>query len=309
MRFDLTDLRLFLHVVEAESITHGAERAALALASASARIRGMEEASGVPLLDRNPRGVRPTPAGQALAHHARVVLGQLEQMRGDLRQYAQGLRGHVRMLSNTAALTHLPEALGRFLSTHPAIDVDLEEKPSQDVVAAVASGLADIGIAADTVEIEPLETLPFRTDRLVLIVPNEHPLASRDAVALREVLHEPFVGLDHGSALQAHLAGHAAREGRPFKLRVRLSSLEAICGMVESRVGVAIVPEAALRKHQRRMAILPVRLTDSWSFRHLTICARNFLELPAHARQLVHCLTESLPQCRRVPQGQAGDAC
>src|SRR4051794_29680719 len=291
MRFDLTDLRLFLHIVEAESITHGAERAALALASASARIRGMEEASGAALLERNPRGVRPTPAGQALAHHARVVLGQLEQMHGDLRQYAKGLRGHVRMLSNTAALTHLPEALGRFLSTHPTIDVDLEEKPSQEIVAAVAAGLAHIGIAADTVEIGSLQTLPFRTDRLVLIVPNEHPLIQRDAIALREVLDEPFVGLDHGSALQAHLAGHAAREGKPFKLRVRLRSLEAICKMVESRVGMAIVPEAALRNNQGRMAIQAISLSDSWSLRNLSICARNLSELPAHAQQLVQCLT------------------
>ncbi|MEH2511467.1 DNA-binding transcriptional LysR family regulator [Nitrobacteraceae bacterium AZCC 1564] len=63
MRFDLTDLRLFLHIVEAESITQGAERAGLALPSASARIRGMEETNRIPLLDRNSRGVRPTPAG------------------------------------------------------------------------------------------------------------------------------------------------------------------------------------------------------------------------------------------------------
>jgi DNA-binding transcriptional LysR family regulator len=293
MRFDLTDLRLFLHIVEAESITHGAERAALALASASARIRGMEETSGVALLDRNPRGVRPTPAGQALAHHARLVLGQLEQMRGDLRQYAQGLRGHVRLLSNTAALTHLPEALAHFLSTNPAIDVDLEEKPSQDIVAAVAAGLADIGIAADTVEIGTLETLPFRTDRLVLVVPNDHPLADKDNIALREVLDEPFIGLGHGSALQAHLASHAAREGRPFKLRVRLNSFEAISRMVESGVGIAIVPEAAVRRLKGQMSIKSLTLNDAWALRHLTICARKMSELPAHARQLVHCLTDS----------------
>jgi DNA-binding transcriptional LysR family regulator len=293
MRFDLTDLRLFLHIVEAESITHGAERAALALASASARIRGMEEASGVALLDRNSRGVRPTPAGQALAHHARVVLGQLEQMRGDLRQYAQGLRGHVRVLSNTAALTYLPDALGRFLSAHPTIDVDLEEKPSQDIVAAVAGGLADIGIAADVVDIAPLETLPFRTDRLMLVVPKGHPLASREEVALRDALDEPFVGLGHGSALQAHLAGHASREGRPFRLRVRLSSFETICGMVESGVGLAIVPEAALRQHQGGMAILSVPLTDPWALRHLKICARSLSGLPAHVQELVHHLNES----------------
>jgi DNA-binding transcriptional LysR family regulator len=287
MRFDLTDLRLFLHVVEAESITHGAGRAALALASASARIRGMEETSGVALLVRNPRGVRPTPAGQALAHHARVVLGQLEQMRGDIRQYAQGLRGHVRLLSNTAALSHLPAALSHFLSENPTIDVDLEEKPSQDVVAGVAGGLADLGIAADIVSIEPLEKRAFRTDRLVLVAPDGHAIVDREAVALREVLDEPFVGFGHGSALQAHLAGHASREGRPFKLRVRLNSLKAICEMVESGAGLAILPEAAFRNHQERMAIRPIPLTDEWSTRHLVICARSFSALPAHAQRLV----------------------
>lgn len=287
MRFDLTDLRLFLHVVEAESITHGAERAAMALASASARIRGMEDASGVALLDRNPRGVRPTAAGQALAHHARVVLGQLEQMRGDLRQYAQGLRGHVRLLSNTGALTYLPEPLARFLAANPAIDVDLQEKPSQDIVAAVAGGLADLGIVADIVTIAPLEALPFCNDRLVLIAPPGHALARREAVALHDILDEPFVGLSHGSALQAHLAGHAAREGRPFKLRVRLDSVAAIGRMVEAGVGIAIVPEAAITARGAPAAITAVPLSDAWALRQLTICARSFAALPAHAQQLV----------------------
>src|SRR4051794_33414853 len=184
MRFDLTDLRLFLHVVEAESITRGAERAGMSLGSASERIRAMELTGGVPLLARHPRGVRPTPAGQAVAHHARVVLGQLEQMRGELAQYARGLRGHVRVLANTAALAEfLPDAFARFLAAHPAIDVDLEERPSREIVAAVAGGLADVGIVADTVDLGSLERLPFRTDRLVLVVPGGHALAGRAEVA------------------------------------------------------------------------------------------------------------------------------
>nr|WP_082316917.1 LysR family transcriptional regulator [Methylobacterium sp. ARG-1] len=233
MRFDLTDLRLFLQVVEAESITHGAERAGLALPSASARIRGMEEAGGAPLLDRNPRGVRPTPAGEALAHHARIVLGQLEQMRGDLRRYAHGLRGHVRVLSITAALTHLPDVLRRFLAAHPAIDVDLEEKPSAEIVAAGAGGLADFGIAADTANTGSLESRPFLTDRLVLIAPPGHPVAAKPAVALRDVLDEPFVGLPHGSALQGHLPGRGSPCGD--LRRHRDDAAGAALGLAQSR--------------------------------------------------------------------------
>lgn len=284
MRFDLTDLRLFLHVVEAASITRGAERAGMALASASERIRGMEEASGVPLLMRNPRGVSPTPAGRAVAHHARIVLGQLEQMRGELGQYAHGLRGHVRVLSNTAAnAAFLPEALGRFLAAHPSIDVDLEERTSAEIVEAVAGGLAEIGIVADTADLGTLETRPLHGDRLVLVVPDGHTFAGRGAIGLREALDEPFVGLSHGSALQTHLAGHAARAGRAFKLRVRVSGLETVCRMVESGVGVAIVPEAVARRAARCW----VPLSDAWAQRRLTLCVRRAADLSAHARQLL----------------------
>lgn len=287
MRFDLTDLRLFLHVVEAESITRGAERAGLALASASERIRGMETAGGVPLLERHARGARPTPAGLAVAHHARMVLGQLEQMRGELGQYAHGLRGHVRLLSITAALAaFLPEALSGFLAAHPSVDIDLEERTSREIVDAVASGLADLGILADSTDPADLETIPLRPDRLILVVPEAHPLADREAVFLREVLDEPFVGLSHDRALQSYLAGHAARAGRPFKLRVRLSGLEAVCRMVERGVGVAIVPEAAALRSVEAAAIRAVPLGDPWARRTLILCARGFSALPAHARQL-----------------------
>ena len=114
MRFDLVDLRLFLLVVEAASITHGAARAGMALASASERIRLMEDSLGAPLLERNRRGVRATPAGSALVHHAQLVIQQLERMRAELSEYADGLRGRVRLFANTTATAEfLAAALGR----------------------------------------------------------------------------------------------------------------------------------------------------------------------------------------------------
>ncbi len=206
MRFDLIDLRLFLHTIEAGSITHGAKRSNIALASASARLRGMEEALGVALLERSRRGVQPTAAGRALLHHARVVLQQLEQMRGELGAYARGLKGHVRVLSNTAALTEfLPGPLASFLAAHPNIDIDLEERLSHEIVQAVAEGLADLGIVSDAADLAGLETFPFRLDRLVLVVPRAHALAERRQLAFGEVIGCEFVGLSPGSALQDYL--------------------------------------------------------------------------------------------------------
>src|SRR6185503_20239230 len=152
MRFDLTDLGLFREVVEAGSITRGAERAHLALAAASTRIRSMEHAIGAALLVRSRQGVVPTQAGRTLLQHARTMLQQAERLREDLGAYAGGLAGQVRVLSNTNALTEfLPEALSEFLAAHPNVSVDLEERLSDEIVGLIAEGVGDIGVVAGTV--------------------------------------------------------------------------------------------------------------------------------------------------------------
>ena len=288
MRFDLVDLRLFLHAAEAGSITAGAARAGLALASASARIRGMEEALGVPLLRRGQRGVSPTPAGRALLHHAVLVLGQMEHMRSDLRGYARGLRGRVRLLSNTSAASEsLPGPLAAFLAGHPDVDIDLEARPSHAIVEAVAAGTADVGVAADTTDLGGLETYPFARDRLVLVVPADHRLAGVRSVAFPDVLDEPFVGLDAHSVLQAHVARHAATAGKPLHLRIRVSGFEAVCRMVEAGVGLAVLPRTAAARCRRTTAIRLVALDDAWTSRRLLLCVRRLESLPGHARDLV----------------------
>jgi DNA-binding transcriptional LysR family regulator len=288
MRFDLSDLRLFRHVVEAGSITGGAERAHLALAAASTRIRNMEEALGAALLVRGRQGVTPTQAGRTLLQHARLILQQAERLREDLSAYAGGLAGQIRVLSNTNALTEfLPEALSSFLATHRNVSVDLEERLSDEIVGMVAEGVADLGIVAGTVDVSALETYPFRKDRFVLVVARDHPLARHSQVAFAEVLDHDFVGLDRASALQRFLAAKAAPSGRPLRLRVQLRSFDAVCRMVECRVGIGIVPETTARRVARTMAISAVALSDVWALRELTICIRSLAELPPYARQLV----------------------
>ncbi len=288
MRFDLVDLNLFRHVVEAGSITHGAERANLALAAASTRIRNMEQALGAPLLARSRQGATPTPAGRALLTHARTMLAQAERLREDLSAFAGGLAGQIRILSNTNALTEfLPEALGAFLAGHPQVNIDLEERLSDEIVGLIAEGVGDIGIVAGTVDTGQLETYPFRSDRFVLVVPKDHRLASRPGISFAEVLEHDFVGLDRASALQRFLAGKASRTGKPIRLRVQLRSFDAVCRMVEAGVGLGIVPETTARRAARTMAIGMVDLEDSWAARDLTLCIRALKELPTSARQLV----------------------
>ena len=288
MRFDLADLSLFRNIAEAGSITHGAERANLALAAASTRIRNMEKALGAPLLVRGRHGITPTQAGRTLLQHARTILAQAERLREDLGAYAGGLTGQVRVLSNTNALTEfLPETLSSFLNAHPHVSVDLEERLSDEIVGLIAEGVGDIGIVAGTVDAGRLTTYPFRSDRFVLVVARDHLLARRTKIGFADVLDHDFVGLDRASALQRFLADKASRVGRPLKLRVQLRSFDAVCRLVECNVGVGIVPATTVRRAAASMAIKAIDLTDAWALRELTICVRNFDALPPFARQLV----------------------
>ena len=288
MHFDLVDLSLFRHVVEAGSITHGAERANLALAAASTRIRNMEESIGAALLVRGRQGVTATPAGRTLLQHARAILAGAQRLREDLGAYAGGLAGQVKLLSNTNALTEfLPEALSAFLAEHPQVSIDLEERLSDEIVGLIAEGVGDIGIVAGTVDTGRLETYPFRSDRFVLVVGRDHPLARKTKISFAEVLDHDFVGLDRASAIQRFLGAKAASVGRPLKLRVQMRSFDAVCRLAECNVGVGVVPASTVRRAAKTMAIKAVDLADPWALRELTICLRDFDALPPFARQLV----------------------
>jgi DNA-binding transcriptional LysR family regulator len=300
MRFDLVDLQLFLHVAEASSITHGAEMSNMALASASERIRKMEELAGVALLERGRRGVLLTAAGRAFAHHARLVLLQIAQMKGELSEYADGTKGRVRMQANASALSEfLPEALKAFLADHPGIDVDVEENSSYDIVRSVTEGFVEIGIVADIVEFGDLEAYPFAKDRLVVVMSRDHPLAGQRCLSFRSLLDREFVGLAATNALQQHLGQRAVQAGKLLKLRARLGSFDAACRMVGNGIGLAIIPETAARRCRRTAAIRISRLTDPWALRQLHVCVRRSSELPPPARILL----ERLRGVRRTMQG------
>lgn len=286
MRFDLTDLRLFLAVVDAGSITHGAADVGLSLPAASERLRDMEANGGVQLLGRGRRGVSPTPAGEALAHHARLIQRQLAQMRGELSEHASGLRATVRLVANTASIAEfLPQRLGDWMAGHPRVDIELKERQSIEIARAVSAGLVEIGILSDAVNTSGLVLRPFAIDRLVVVMPHDHALAATKQIAFAEVLHEHFVGLASG-ALQDHIDAQAARLGTRLKMRVRMRSFESICEMAGRGIGLGIVPETAARRCSRSAKIATLSLTDGWATRQLSVCTRSLQELPPPALDL-----------------------
>ncbi len=291
MRFDFTDLRLFQFVIQTGSITRGAERAHLALASASARVRGMEEALGVPLLTRGRRGVEPTEAGRSLLDHARIVLQQIETMRGDLGAYSRGLKGSVRILANTSRAVGTPAGTAAsFLAAHPTVDVDLEDRESPAIASPSGPARRISGSARRPPSFRGWNATPSGPTSGIGRA-GEPPTGPQAQVQLRGAarsrIRRPAA---RGTALDDHVSMQAARLGRALRLRVRVNSLDAVCAMVAAGVGVGIVPETTLSRHRRVLPIAALRLSEAWSLRELSLIVRDSRRLTRPARLLYDAL-------------------
>ncbi len=304
-RIDLTSLQLFVAVCELGSIGRAAEREFIAASAVSKRLSDLETAVDTPLLYRHSRGVTLTPAGESLLHHARTVLFGLERMQGELSEYAGGVRGHVRMHSNISAIVQfLPEDLGAFSRLHGQIKIDLQEHLSPAVLHAVREGAADLGVChtgtpAGTAE--GLQMRPYRSDRLVVVVPEGHPLAGREAVAFPEVLDWDIVGLHAGSSISLAMRQAAAHTARPLRQRIQVTGLDAMCRMIDNGLGVGLLPDRAFALMRGVGRLQSVPLDEPWAERQLQLVARDFDALPVTARLLAEHLSALPPLAMQPP--------
>ena len=281
---DLVTLRVFKAAVEERSLARAAEREHLALSALSRRIADMEARLGT-----------------ALLRHLGPLFDLLDRAFADVEAFAAGARGHVRLHANISAVAgFLPEALASFLAANPGIEVSLEERFTADILHAVRTGAADLGLGSGTVRSASpeLQLLPWREDRLVAVLPMGHPLTTRGGpLRFADLASEPFVGLSPGMALQQLYRREAGAIGLALRERVNVASFDGVRRMVEAGLGVAILPDTGAEPHATRMAIAVRPLDEPWAARPLTLCVRHDPEtLPAAARLLAaHLLGRRFP--------------
>ncbi|SPO55692.1 LysR family transcriptional regulator [Pseudomonas sp. JV551A1] len=287
-RTDFYSLRLFVAAAEESSLTRAAERTHLSLAAVSKRISDMENGFGTALLYRQPKGVTLTPAGQSLLHHARILISNVEQMQADLSEFSSGIRGHVRIQANASAtIEYLPESLTRFKEAFPEVKIDLEERPSAEIVRSVREGAADIGIYAGHVVAEELQVFSYRQDRLVLVTRSDHPLAGQTRVRFEDTLDYEHICFQQDTALHARLQNSAIDLDRSLRIRVQLRSFEAICRMIHAGMGIGILPHHAIQHQLPQMQLSKVEFDESWARRELRLCVRSRDALSVIAREMV----------------------
>lgn len=294
MKLDPVSLRLFVAVMEENTIAGAAAREHIAPSAASRRLSELEAALRVELFTRSNKGVEPSAAAFALLHLARGVLNDMDGIATQMRDYTTGTRGHVRVVANISAITQfLPGELQRFLAQHPQVDVRLQEQISTAIAHSVAENAADIGILNDGVYGERLTLLPYRTDELVLVVPTGHPLARRKSVRLTDALAFDFVGMHPGSAINNQLTRAAAEAQLPLKLRIQVTGYDALCLMVAAGLGVGVMPRGSAALYSGSLAVRTVTLAEPWAQRRLVLCVRSYESLSSVSRLLVDHLRTS----------------
>ena len=293
-RLDLISLQLFVAVCECGSLGRAAERAFIAPSAISKRMTDLEALFHTALLERHARGVTPTAAGTGLLHHARAVLLQIDKMHQDLDDYAEGVRGHVRIHASISAIVQfLPEDLGQFARTHAHIKIDLEEHLSVTILQAVKEGAADFGIGHFVAGYAGLQTLPYRQDQLVVVVPRHHPLAAAQQLHLSDTLDFDHIGLHANSSVHQTMWQAAVVAGKPIRLRMRVSGLEAMIRMIANGLGVGIMPQRAFHLlHGNQHDLVAIALQDHWASRQLMLVAPDFAALPQPAKLLVEHLRQ-----------------
>lgn len=273
---DVDSLALFVRAAELRSLTKAAEASYIGLAAASRRISLLEHRFKTPLLERSPKGVELTPAGETLLLHTKALLMQMNQLQSDMSDHAVGRRGVLRLMANTSAMTEfLPEDLAKYSELHPDIRLVVEERWSQEIINAVLSGEADLGIVVEGLRMEGISYFPYRNDRLAVLLPASHELASRKDLCFVDVLDYDVVALESSASMMRLLAEQAAVADKTLQLRIQVRSFDVVCRMVQAKLGIGLLPYQAANTIGSAMGLMVVPLPEEWAERNMQICIRE----------------------------------
>jgi len=288
MQMDPISLKLFISVLEHGTIARAADHEHIAAAAVSKRVSELEAQLKTRLLVRTNKGIRPTPAGIALSAMARRALRELEEIPVRMKEYSDGARGFVRACANISSITQfLPQDIKSFAKAYPNIHVDLEEQVTPAIVRSVAENVADVGIFSDTSLDQDIEVFPYREDTLALIVPAGHPLAAKAGFRFIDALDYDFIGLHTGSAINRIVSRAADELRRTINLKVQVTGFDALCFMVNSELGIGVLPLAIAKRYARIFGLRIIAIRESWARRKILIGVRSFESLPPAARLFV----------------------
>jgi len=273
---DIDSLALFVRAAELRSLTKAAEASHIGLAAASRRMALLEHRFKTALLERSSRGVEVTPAGASLLPNAKAILVLMNQMQAEMRDHADGHKGALRIIANTSVMTQsLPDDLAAFGLASPDVRLVVEERWSREIIQALLAAEADVGIVVEGISTEGLDTFPYCTDRVAVVMKPHHPLVTALAIKFTDVLDDELITLESGSSMMHLLAEQAVLAERTMKLRVQVRSFEAVCRMVDAGLGLGLLPYQAANVIGKGLGLVVRPLPEEWAERRMLLCVKK----------------------------------
>jgi LysR family carnitine catabolism transcriptional activator len=275
----IRQLRAFVAVAEDGSITRAAQRLHLTPSALSMLVSGLEGELSVRLFERTTRRMALSDAGQELLPAISKVFADLDNAFDALRQFSDRRSGRFAVATSPLlAATLLPGLLASFRERFPSIRVDILDLPVDGIAQAVRSGQADFGVCTIDTEPSDLAITPLYQDRLMLVCPDQHPLAQQDSVRWSELTNEPLIWLRHGSGLRRLVEQGFAQAGETVAPAFEVANVTTAMGLIEAGLGISILPAYALRR-TRAIGVKGVPLTTP-------VLERSIVALTAQGRAL-----------------------
>jgi LysR family transcriptional regulator, hca operon transcriptional activator len=248
MVMELRHLRYFVAVAEEGSLTVAAEkRLHTAQPSLSRQIRDLEYEVGVPLLTRSVHGVELTAAGRAFLDHARLTLTQAEATIEAARRAAEPSKPTFALGFLTGQeMDWLPEVMRVLRDELPKIEVTVSSQYSPNLAQSLLRGKLDLAFMRPEAQMPDLDYKVIVKEPLMVVLPSDHRLASRDAIALKDIAGETFIGMSNTApTLRAIIDGYLERSGLNVQQAHRVDNLAMAMSLIASIRGVALLPEYA----------------------------------------------------------------
>jgi DNA-binding transcriptional LysR family regulator len=244
-------LRVLKEVAYRGSLSRAAEALSYTQSAVSQQIAALEAEAGMALLERHPRGVSLTAAGQTLVGHAEGILARLDAADAALAAIA-GLRGgRLRMASfPTAGATLMPLAIATFRSSYPDVELTLAEGEPEEIAPRLQAGELDLALLFEFAGETPLgpdtTRLELLEDPMYLALPREHQLAGREELRLEDLAEEPWVQTSRSSPCARHVVRSCHAAGFEPQVSFESDDYQTVQGLVAAGVGVALIPQLAL---------------------------------------------------------------
>jgi DNA-binding transcriptional LysR family regulator len=254
---NVSRLRVLREVIRQGSFSAAAAALSYTQSAVSQAIATLEAETGATLVERDRRGIRPTAAGATLVEHIDGILARLDAAQADLDSIL-GLRGGKLQMASfpTAGATLMPPAIARFRSEHPDVELSLIEGEPEEIAPRLAAGELDLALLFEFrgagERLAPgLKQVELLEDPMHVALPPDHPLAAPPVLTLADLRDEAWVQTSAHSPCARHVVRCCRAAGFEPTVSFESDDFQTVQGLVASGVGVALIPELALRSGTR----------------------------------------------------------